>query len=444
MAIGFGATDGVGSTDRLDTGLIGQSAQRTFAFRCKYNGNGGGGFGRAISTDSLTEFISAGLGGGIGYGRLWSSTGYQWVLPGTGVAGTIYSVVISYDSSNVANDVIAWVNGAAVTVGVPAARTGTPNTDANSYKIGNRGDNLRNWDGWISSVAIWNEMIPSNMALLISSNYSPLIWLSNLTYYSPMIRDSIDIAGGRTQTVTGTAAQPHPPVLRERGGGFTQINNLARTKRQRIIFEGSSTIAGYGLADTRSQSFPAQAGVLLGSGWESLNFGVSGSGFTQLVNTSPARTHWMRDSTKSQDVVFSFAGGNDIEAGLTGAQLWTLTQTWTNAIKARGFRVILSTLFAQNRGATFETERNNYNTLMRAGWSAIADGLADFASDSIIGNSANTGNTSFYQADGWHLTERGVKDCLLPYFRIAIKDSNSLNSLNFSRPENSMYFPVVL
>lgn len=419
MAIGFGVTDGVAATDRIDTGLTGQSAQRTYAFRCKYNSAGGGGFGRIFTTDNLSEFISLGFGG-LGFARRWSGVQFQWLLTGTGVAGTIYSIVISYDSSSIANDAIAWVNGTAVTMGA-AARSGTPDTEVNSYKIGNRGDATRNWDGWISSVAIWNEMIPANMALLISSNYSPLIWQSNLVYYNPMIRDAIDIAGGKTQTVTGTAAQPHPPVLRECGGGFTQINNSSQTKRQRIIFEGSSTIAGFGLTDPKSQSFPAQAGVLLGSGWESVNFGISGSGFTQLVNTSPIRTYWMRDSTKSQDVVFCFAGGNDIEGGLTGAQVWTLVQTWTNAIKAKGFKVILSTIFAQNRGATFETERNNFNTLIRAGWSAIADGLADFASDSIIGNSANTGNATFYQADGWHLTERGVKDCLLPYFRAAIK-----------------------
>jgi len=75
MARGFGATDGVGSTDRIDTGLTGQSAQRTYAFRCKANGLGGSSFGRILATDSLAEYISMDAGTSrIMYSRMWSST----------------------------------------------------------------------------------------------------------------------------------------------------------------------------------------------------------------------------------------------------------------------------------------------------------------------------------------------------------------------------------
>jgi len=314
------------------------------------------------------------------------------------------------------------VNGVAATLGGPSARSGTPDTEPNPYRIGNRGDGTRNFDGWISSVAIWNELIPAEKALLISGSYSPLIHLPNLIYYNPLVREAIDIAGGRAQTITGTAVQPHPTVLRERGGGFVQDGFIAKTKTQRMVFEGSSTIEGFGLTDKKSQSFPAQAQRLLGSGWETYNFGVGGTGFTEMVSRSPFTTYWLRDTNKIQDVVFCLTGANDLATGganLSAADTWTLCQTWTNAMKAKGFKVILSTLFAQNL-AGVEAKRAAYNALVIAGWAAIADGLADFASDSIIGNSANWNNTIYYQADTVHLTEKGVKDCLLPYFRSSI------------------------
>jgi hypothetical protein len=424
MAIGFGSTYGVGSTDKVQIGAIGQSTQRTIAFRCLWNSTGGGGFARILASSNLVEYVY--LNGGIGtygtlqYSRNWNSSGVQWTINAANTSNTVYSVVISYDGSSSTNDIVAYVNGSVSTIGVPGARTAPLNTDNGTYNIGNREDNVRNWDGWISSVAVWNEIIPASIAQQISNNCSPLIWQSNLIYYNPMISNAVDVAGGKTQTVTGTKAVNHQPVLREAGGGFTSVDYSAKINPNRMIFEGSSTIQGYGLTDPVSQSFPAQAGFLLGSSWNTTNYGLGGTKYSDIINTSPKTTYWQRNSLLVQDVIFCLSGQNDIAAGLTGAQTWTLCQTWASGIKAIGFKLVIGTIFAQNRGTTWDTERLAFNTLLKAS-SGVCDAVADFASDSIIGSASNTSNTTYYQADQVHLTEYGVKTCLLPYFLTAVK-----------------------
>ena len=225
MAIGFGIVAGTATTDRLNTGLIGDSPQRTWAFRVNLrNASSGGGFPR-IFGGQTNQIAIALQSGQFSFVRQWTNGVLTWSLGAANSAliNTNYSIVISYDQTLAAANPTAFVNGNSVSVSTATARTGSAiSSGATPFHIGNRpSDNLRNWDGTISSAAIWDELIPAEMALAISSRYSPLIYTRNLVYYNPMVvTTSQDIIGARTQTVTGARNASHPPVLLELGGSW--------------------------------------------------------------------------------------------------------------------------------------------------------------------------------------------------------------------------------
>ena len=60
-----------------------------------------------------------------------------------------------------------------------------------------------------------------------------------------------------------------------------------------------------------------------------------------------------------------------------------------------------------NRPETFEATRLAYNTMLRTGWSQFADGLADLAGDSRIGDLGDELDGQFYRIDQMHLTNAG-------------------------------------
>jgi len=223
MAIGFGTTDGTSGTDVLDTGFTGFSAQRTWAFRCRFRSGGiGTSLGRIWASPTPDEFFAMN-GGRITFFRAWGSGEVNWQILAANTINTDYSVVLSYDSSVDINVPIAYVNGSESTLSTAATRTSPAAVNnVGNYRIGNRPDQARGWDGWISSFAIWNEIIPANMALAISGNFSPLIYTKNLVYYNPMVvTNSPDIIGARTQTLTGARSFSHPPVSFELGGAWS-------------------------------------------------------------------------------------------------------------------------------------------------------------------------------------------------------------------------------
>jgi lysophospholipase L1-like esterase len=66
------------------------------------------------------------------------------------------------------------------------------------------------------------------------------------------------------------------------------------TKPIRLACIGDSITFGYAIQDRETNSYPAQLGVMLGSGWDVRNFGVSGA--TLLKNGN--KPYWNQDAYK--------------------------------------------------------------------------------------------------------------------------------------------------
>lgn len=412
MGIGFGATSGVGSTDKITTSLTGQSTLRTFAFRFLYNGSGGNGLGRLfdVGNNNCEQFYAN--QGNLSYGRWWSGSQALWDVATALAVGATYNVVVTSDQSSATGAVNRWVNGAFATASpFGNLRAGAPDSNAAPYLIGNRVDNARNFDGIIYGVAVWNSILPVSFCAAISKGISPLVYRSTLVYYNQMISTgSNNIVGTPgSEVATGTVVRPHvlPQSFdfgaRPRRGMATTLLPTVN----RIIFDGSSTIAGLGLSNPSTQRITAQVIGKLGTSWHEINQGISGEILSTIAANALSTTGIKRQTRLQRDWAMVSAGTNDLEAGATAATVYNSLTTYCNTLKALGFMVIVTTLQTQNRGAGFETERVSFNSTLRANF-AFADILVDFGADSRFDTPTKYANTTFYQGDQIHWTAAGA------------------------------------
>lgn len=166
-----------------------------------------------------------------------------------------------------------------------------------------------------------------------------------------------------------------------------------------VYCAGASTLEGSGSTFNRhllrytNPSFGARM----------FNHGVSGS---TVANMSTRFAAWgtASKSASLKNIGFIFTGGNDIGAGTSAVDIMTALTTLRNSMIAGGFSlpIVATALPRTSFTSPQSTERAALNTSLRSsGWT-----LADFAADPIMGNPANTGDTTLF-TDGEHPTSLG-------------------------------------
>jgi hypothetical protein len=217
MARGFGATDGVGSTDVIDTGVSQHAAQRTYAVRWLAHSNGPGAVARLINKDTAgtiveTMFIQNNAGNEIiAFRRQYSGGDGIWFANHLGFE-VWHNVIFTLDDSAAGNTANIWINGNLATLAGNQPSIGTVVNNANNYLIGNRSTADRNFDGTLEEVAIWDRILTDDEIRAITGDCaSPLVFPRSLRSYFPLVRDVKNIKGS-TVSVTGTAVKPHGRV----------------------------------------------------------------------------------------------------------------------------------------------------------------------------------------------------------------------------------------
>ncbi len=220
MARGFGTTHGSGSTDKILTSYTTASTGiRTYSAFILWHGLGGGSLGRfwdrsANSTVDEGLFISSTV---LSFGARFSTTAGSWTVTRPSV-DVFHHVMVTYDSTNFANDPSIWVDGVSQTVTETSTPAGLHDTTANAFCIGNRSvDSARNLDGKVAEFAVWDGVAINNAEVtLLSHGYSPLaIRPDALVVYEPMLRANVSPIADAA-TITGTAVQNHPRITRYR------------------------------------------------------------------------------------------------------------------------------------------------------------------------------------------------------------------------------------
>ena len=191
---GFGSTDGAGTTDKVLTDIVGTQGPRTYFVLAKLNGWGGGNYGRFIdgttSSQELFYVSNAGNGGLIYYRTFSGGIRTALTVDPNSVSnqfGKITSYSVSFDASSPSNQPELYIAGTRYAyVSLDGIPTGTANSTGAFY-IGNRGtDNLRNTDGTIYLVLVFDRMLSAaehkslteNPWQVFAEETVPLFWPS--------------------------------------------------------------------------------------------------------------------------------------------------------------------------------------------------------------------------------------------------------------------------
>lgn len=275
MARGFGATLGVGSTDRLTLPAFTTATVQSYAGWFYRNGSGGGAAGRIIDANTAGGMLLLWNNATtrLSFQRVFSTTTGTWdVTAGAGIGtGAWVHFVICHDASSTANNAVIYINGQSVAV-TTTAPTGSFVPSSVSFFVGNRSANDRNWDGLIGDLAIWNGgFLSAAEARALYQGADPR------TIEPRYLVEYVSMRSGRPEslvraanpTTTGTKiARDFAPVQTTNAGGWL-ANVLAAGNlvgATSISFTPSGTLTGTGaLSGATSLSFMPTA-TLVGSG----------------------------------------------------------------------------------------------------------------------------------------------------------------------------------
>ena len=217
MARGFGATLGVGTTDRIDTAGVSLGSTYTWACSVNRNGNGGAGFGSVFQHGSVGPGNAIFTNGGLGTYELavrFSVTSgiWRWTRPATGSFARIMAIV---DATSTGNTPAVYMNGVLQTLTLATAPVGVAAPLVSTIiRIGNNAALTVNWDGLLAEFAAWPRRLTADDAKAYGiGRYSPLLIPGGFPLaYVPMLRENRDYFG-TDPTITGTQVQPHDRVI---------------------------------------------------------------------------------------------------------------------------------------------------------------------------------------------------------------------------------------
>lgn len=176
-----------------------------------------------------------------------------------------------------------------------------------------------------------------------------------------------------------------------------------------FVCHGDSLSLGFNLSDL-SQNYPSQiiATAPFQTQWATVNGGLAGQTVPQMITSALTVVDPIFEPGRVENVVCIWGGTNDIISGAAAATVFANLQTYVNARRAVGWKVVILTCI--DRTTINETTRAAYNALITStyGGGAVAGvAVADVASNANIGaNGANT-NLTYFMADGIHLTAAG-------------------------------------
>lgn len=218
MARGFGATLGVGTTDRIATTFAANATLRSYAIWINRHGPGAANAGAVMnksSASTATEAIFRTTADAIGYTRVWSTGTGTWTCPGPS-ADTWAHILITYDSGATTNDPVMYLNGVSQTVTETSSPSGTRTDDAQIFALGNRFDALRNWDGLLAEWAVWDRLLTPGEAQFLALGGSPLRVVGGVPVsYVPLYGGGPNEPEiiGRVASVTATKGVGSPPII---------------------------------------------------------------------------------------------------------------------------------------------------------------------------------------------------------------------------------------
>lgn len=207
-----------------------------------------------------------------------------------------------------------------------------------------------------------------------------------------------------------------------------------------VVCDGNSLTDGYGSStglhtapnNMTGMDYPAQLSRSLSTGFQVLNFGVSGQTTTQMSSDAATQIDPLFNATAyGQNILVAWEITNDVQNGqVSWPQAYQNFKNYCLARKAAGWKIVVLTVLPRQYfgpdDVIFEVGRIATNTLLRLEWPQYADAIAD------------VGDLAMLRPDGIHTDDAG-------YGIVATAVKHSIQSLvqPVPVPENTLMVTTV-
>ena len=190
-------------------------------------------------------------------------------------------------------------------------------------------------------------------------------------------------------------------VLTARGLTLRPPNSSATNQ---LVFHGDSLTNGTG-GGTPYSAYVSPAGT-----WQKSTHGIPGATCAEIgENKDQVMQHLAAAAAKNVAVLWC---GTNNSQNQTPAQALNELSAAAATYRSAGFKVVVGSMISGvgtvNGGITRDEWKNQFNALVKAGWSGFADGLADLASDAVLGADGAYTNSTYF-TDQLHLTDTGYR-----------------------------------
>lgn len=174
-----------------------------------------------------------------------------------------------------------------------------------------------------------------------------------------------------------------------------------------MVCVGDSLTEGYPIT-LNELSWPAKLNTLLGPIWQVRNSGIRAYTIALLTPVAASLFSSVGSAADGVRLAILQAGTNDLVAGRTPTQMMTDMEALVDEAISAGWTPFVVTVPPAVNGFFNETDRQTYNTSLRA-TKAGASRLIDWAADTRLDDPNDS--TYFWSGDKIHFTEAGNDAC---------------------------------
>lgn len=145
-----------------------------------------------------------------------------------------------------------------------------------------------------------------------------------------------------------------------------------------------------------------------------LNVAAAGNTLVDMASQAATEVDAHRSPGARRNVLLIWGGTNDFAQNADRvATVYPRYVAYCQARQAAGWDVLSFTMLPRTDQATqghateVESDRQSFNTSIRANWATFSSGLVDVAANTTIGDYGDQLNTTYYNADQVHLIDAG-------------------------------------
>ncbi len=209
MSIGFGSTDGVGSTDAMDLNDQTNAATETWSFWLDWNGFTLG--NRIFDMSGGDHQLLFASSSAMRLNRQYASARSQWQAtpPST---GQFVHMLWTVDHTDPTTDPVLYYDGSSQTFTQNETGSGSLVSISNDYFFGNRDLQDRDVNGKLCAFARWNRELSAAEIAALANGLNPRVLSSGQIWCFELMNGTAQLVGS-SPTVTGTAVDSSNPVI---------------------------------------------------------------------------------------------------------------------------------------------------------------------------------------------------------------------------------------